>query len=552
MTPRPTDVRAGLPLLAVLAVAGLVTSAATNREAASAKTAPVAAGPLRSADAAVVDGPLAARWAEASIDPAEPAADLEILRRAWLALAGTIPSVEEIRRFEADAGPDRLDRWIDTLLAERRVADHLARRFARALVGRADGQFIVFRRDRFTDWLAERLHANEPFDRVVTSMVADRGLWTESPAVNFVTQAMADGDLDTTVLAGRVSRALLGMRLDCAQCHDHPFAPYTQAQYEGLAACFGQVRVTALGVEDDPARVLAIDLPPAPDGGAGPRAMQPRTRKIPPRVPFGAEWWTDGGSHRENLAAWIVDPRNRRFHRAVVNRAWGIVFGRPWHEPADDLPDPPGVPDDDDPLDRLAGDFCDHGCDLRRLLATLTRSRLFRLSSRHPLRGDEAGDRRVDEAWAAYPITPAPPETLITAMVQATSLRTIDRDSHLLTRTIRFFREVDFLRDYGVTEDANGRHETTTVPQALVRMNGRLAREMVEANPFTAPGRIAGFASDDERRVELACLGILTRRPSAAERAALAHVVAAAPSRDRGLEDLFWVLMNSAEFGWNH
>ena len=552
MTPRPTDAHAALPVLAILAVVGLVASAAISRETAAPTTALVAAPTHRPVAAAVIDGPLAARWAEASIDPAEPADDLEILRRAWLALAGTIPSVEEIRRFEADAGPDRLDRWIDGLLAERRVADHLARRFARAFVGRVDGQFIVFRRDRFTDWLAERLHANEPIDRIVTAMIADGGLWTDSPAVNFVTQAMANDDLDTNVLAGRVSRALLGMRLDCAQCHDHPFAPYTQAQYEGLAACFGQVRVTALGVEDDPTRVLAIDLPPAADDHAGSRAMRPRTRKIPPRVPFGTDWLPDGDSHRENLAAWIVDPRNRRFHRAMVNRVWGIVFGRPWHEPADDLPDPPGVPDGDDPLDRLAGDFRDHGCDLRRLLATLTRSRLFRLSSRHPLRGDEAGDRRVDEAWAAYPITPVPPETMITAMVQATSLRTIDLDSHLLTRTVRFFREVDFIRDYGVTEDANGRHETTTVSQALVRMNGRLAREMVEANPFTAPGRIAGFASDDGQRVELAFLGILTRRPSTAERAALASLVATAPSRGRGLEDLFWVLMNSAEFGWSH
>lgn len=494
-----------------------------------------------------LDRHLAARVAEAGIEPAGPVDELTVLRRAWLGLAGTIPSLEELRRFEADASADRLDRAIDTLLGERRSSDWIARRLASALVGDDGGQFIVFRRDRFTDWLAGALQAGRPWDGVVREMVASRGLWTDTPAVNFITQAAADGRLDADKLAGRVARVFLGQRIDCAQCHDHPFAPWKQRQFEGMAAAFAQARLSGVGVEDDPARVHRIEATSvaaiaAPMAGAG--------RNVPPGVPFSPDWLGSGGTHRENLAAWVVHPENRRFDRAIANRAWGMLFGRAWHEPVDDIPDPPA--DGGDLLDILADDFRAHGRDLRRLFRVIAATRLFRSASTHPLLDDPAGCDRVADAWAAFPITRLGPGQVIGAMVATTSLQTIDRDSHLLTRTIRFFRENDFVREYGVTQDGQGRSQPATIPQALLQMNGKLAREMVEANPFTATGRIAGMARDDRERLDVAFLVALTRRPTTEERVALEPLLAEAPSEGRGVEDVAWVLVNSPEFSWSH
>jgi hypothetical protein len=552
-----------LPLLAVAGLAALVAAAAhvPPRPAAAAAgpagatgaAASIAPHDDRAAAAAAIDRLLDARRRAAGIEPAGPAADLAVLRRLWLGLAGTIPSLGEIREFEADSRPDRLDQWLDRILADRRSAEHLARLLARALVGDENGQFIVFRRDRFTAWLADQLHANRPFDAVVTDLVARQGLWTDTPAVNFVTQAVAEGRVDADKLAGRVSRVLLGQRIDCAQCHDHPFAPYTQRQFEGLAACFAQVKLSPLGVEDDPARVHRIDSPPPP-AAAPAAAMTGMTgpRNVPPAVPFGGEWLPLNGTHRENLATWIVHPANHRFDRAVVNRAFGIVFGRCWHEPVDDLPSPAGGRDPDDLLDLLGADFRDHGCDLRRLLAVLGRTRLARLASTHPLLDTDAGVRRVADAWGAFPLTRLSPAHLIGAMVQATSLQTIDQDSHLLTRTIRFFREIDFVREYGAVQDGQGNEQPATIPQALVRMNGKFARELVAANPFTATGRIAGLAADDDRRLELVFLVTLTRRPSPAETEALLPLLREAGRRGAGVEDVCWTLFNAAEFCWNH
>lgn len=502
-----------------------------------------------------IDALLAAAREAAGVERAPVAADLTVMRRLWLALAGTIPSLEEIRRFEADDAPGRVDRALGRILRDRRSADSLARRLASPLVGDDNGQFIVFRRDQFTSWLAEQIHANRPWDEIVRRMVAARGLWTDTPAVNFVTQAATNGVIDPDKLAGRVSRVFLGTRMDCAQCHDHPFGRWKQHEFEGLAAWFAQARLSVAGVEDDARRVHHVSSTTMA-AGAGP--MTGAGRNVSPRVPFGAEWLGTGGTHREKLAGWISHPENRRFDRAIANRAWEILFGRAWHEPVDDLPDPavasnPAVASDPaDLLDRLAADFREHGRDLRRLFTLIASTETFRLSSTHPLLDSPAGCDRVAAAWAAFPLTRLSPDQMIGAMVATTSLQTIDRDSHLVTRTVRLLRQTNFLREYGRVQDSQGRSLPATVPQALVQMNGTWAREMVEANAFTATGRIAGMAGDHAARLELAFLVALTRRPSQTERTALLPLLEEARTKGRGVEDVAWTLLNCPEFCWNH
>lgn len=578
----PTNRGRWLPAVAVAVIAVVLTvasrsplagtqppAAARPRPAGTHRPEPAVApagGAARAADSAAIDRLLEARWAEAGIEPAARAPDLAVLRRAWLALAGTIPSLEEIRRFEADPRPERLDHAIAALLADRRSAEAVARRLAPVLVGEDVGQFIVFRRDRFTTWLADQLHANRPWDAIVHDMVASRGLWTDTPAVNFVTQAAEQGRINADKLAGRACRAFLGQRIDCAQCHDHPFAAWKQPQFEGLAACFAQARLTGVGVEDDPGRVHRIDAM-APAALSAP--MQ-GGRNVPPRVPYGEEWLPASGTHRENLADWIVHPENRRFDRAIANRAWWLLFGKSWHEPVDDLPDPPprataeapagadAIASSDDAatpadlLDLLADDFRAHGRDLRRLLAGIASTRAFRLASTHPLLDSPDGCDRVAATWAAFPLTPLSPQQVIGAMVATTSLQTIDQDSHLLTRTIRLLRENDFVREYGRIQDGDGRVRPATIPQALVRMNGKFAREMAAANGISATGRIAGMARDDDARLELAFLVALTRRPAAEERESLLPLLTETKQKGRGVEDVVWALFNCPEFCWNH
>ncbi len=551
-----------LPLLVIVGVLALVATAARS---------PVATQPpeIRSQvstepDAAVakVDRLLAEKWRDAGLQPARAADEFTVLRRLSLVLHGTIPSLEEIRLFETDTQPQRIERWTERLLADRRFADYFARRLARVFVGADDGQFIVFRRDRFWAWLGQQLHDNRPYDAVVRSMIAERGLWTGEPEVNFVTATVNGGDIDYNKLAGRTVRAFLGQRIDCAQCHDHKFADWKQGQFEGLAACFGQARLSAVGVEDDAKKKYTVeDLSELTENDRQTLSAEDLElkkqglRRVKPGVPFHDEWWPSEGTQRERLATWVTHPDNRRFDRAIVNRVWGLMFGKPWHEPVDDLPNP-REPERDptDLLDVLGADFREHGCDLKRLVATIAATRAFRLSSEHPAFETGESVEAIEKTWAAFPLTRLRPEQVIGAMLQASTIKTIDQNSHWVQRALRFFSELNFVKEYGdLGDDELGEH-SGTIPQALLRMNGEFARDRSEGTPFSATGRIAGMAPDDDACLDLCFLVCLTRRPTIEERALILPQLEQTrrDGRTNAVEDIFWTLYNSPEFCWEH
>ncbi len=497
--------------------------------------------PSEIADAvAAVDGLFARAWKEAGVTPARPADDLQVLRRISLALCGTIPSLEEIREFESVAGPDRLDRWTRRYLGDNRFATYFAERLARGFVGAEMGQFIVFRRDRFTDWLRQQLAENKPYDEVVRRMIAETGLWTDHPATNFITAAMADGNLDENKLAGRTARAFLGQRIDCAQCHNHPFAEWKQSQFEGLAALFGQTKSSLVGVEDKAKMRYEVE-----------DRKTLKKRVVEPAVPFHPEWLPAAGTRRERLAAWVTHPENRRFERATANRVWGLLFGKPFHAPVDDLPDPP-ADGDRDLLDVLGADFRAHHCDLSRLIRVIAASRCYRQDSAR----DESASVPADSRGAdtVFPMTRLRPEQLIGSILQAASLRTIDQNSHLLVRTLRYFQENDFVKEYGDLGDNELEERAGTISQALLRMNGKLASDALAAGPLNSTSRIATFAGTSEKCLETCYLVALSRRPTQAEADYFLPQIESAQggSRSQVVEDIFWSLFNSPEFSWNH
>jgi hypothetical protein len=484
-------------------------------------------------------------WHEAAIKPAPRASDLQIVRRLSLALCGTIPSLEEIRIFESDQSPDRLDRWTARLLSDNRFADYFAERLARSFVGTDFGQVVVFRRDRFVDWLRQQLSQNTPYDQVARHVISETGLWTDHPATNYITAAMADGELDENKLAGRTVRAFLGQRIDCAQCHDHPFAEWKQGQFQGLAALFGQTHSSLVGVEDKAQMKYEV--------------QDRKTLKkhvVEPAVPFHPEWLPTTGTRRERLATWITHPQNRRFERATANRVWGLLFGRPLHSPVDDLPDPPSD-DSHDVLDLIGADFREHHYDLRHMIRVIVASRPFQVDSAQ----EETAPQKntTDEAnWSVFPMTRLRPEQLIGSILQSTSPRTIDQNSHLFVRTKRFFQENEFVKQYGDLGDNELDERSGTIAQALLRMNGKLASEALQAKDMSSASRITSFADTDEKCVEACYLVALSRRPTKAEsdyfvpQFACAEKSGPKDARGQVVEDIFWSLFNSPEFSWNH
>jgi hypothetical protein len=486
-----------------------------------------------------VDAIFRREWAECGVVPAPPAPELAMMRRLALVLCGSIPSLEEIRRFEGRPRAGRLEAWLDDLLHDRRCADYLAERFARVYVGIEEGPFLVFRRRRFTTWLSDAILENRPYSGIVRELIADTDLWTHHPATNFLTVTFDPeaGRPNPERLGARVARAFLGVRLDCAQCHDHPFQRWKQADFRGLAAFFGGVHSDLRGIRD-----AENDYRPPDRKTKGPVALP-----VAPCVPFFTELRPGAGTPRAQLAEWVIDPRNLYFSRATVNRVWALLFGRPLASPIDDLT---SVNELHPALIQLADDFSRSGYDLHRLIRVLIATEVFHLDSAT----SEGVTEKQEEAWAAFPLTRLRPEQVAGALFQSGSLATLGPQSHWFARLVVYTGRNDFVKRYGDTGEDEFDGRSGTIPQRLLLMNGQIVRERIKADFFNASSRIAGVAPDDGSAVETAFLAVLTRRPTAEEASHFkAHLAGTSgDARKERESDLFWTLLNTTEFSWNH
>lgn len=480
-----------------------------------------------------VDDSFRATWKSRNLTPAPRADDLTIARRLSLAMTGSVPSLEEIRQFEKQRAEHRLDGWATYLLRDPRFGDYFAERLSRAYVGTEEGQLIAYRRRKFLAWLSEQLLTNHSYDAIVREMIAGRGLNTDKPAVNFIAATYTDEKKapDPEKLAIRVSRAFLGLRLDCAQCHDHFLEPtWKQTDFQGLAAFFGQTRQVVTHISDGTGEYEFEDRK---DG---------KKIAIAEAVPFYPDFLPAEGTRRERLAAWVTDRRNVYFARATVNRIWAMMFNRPLlrHVESQSL-DEEGPP----ALAILARDFANHDYDLHRLILLIASTEVFRLDSaaEHELTTEH------DETWAVFPISRLRPEQVIGSVIQSASVQTINRNSHIFTRLARYFQERDFVKRYGDPGDDDFETGEGTIPQRLLMLNGNLVNDKAKEEIINASTQIAVLAPDDASAIEAAYLAVLTRRPSDREAshftAKLSHTRGA--ERRRRLADLYWVLFNSTE-----
>lgn len=479
-----------------------------------------------------VDAAFEADWRANQLTPSPEADALTILRRLSLALTGAIPSLQDIREFQANPKADALAR----LLADRRTSDYLAERLARVYVGTENGPFLIYRRRRLVEWLSEALLKNRPYDQIARQLIDAEGVWTTNPAVNFISVTRENNKgPDEKKLAAKVSRAFLGVRIDCVECHDGKLgSTWKQSDFHQLAAYFGQADFVINGLHDQ-----AKNKYKARYLGETEEAV------IPAKVPWKPELLPQKGAPRAQLAAWVTAKDNKPFARAMVNRMWALLFNKPLVTPVDDLPvDGPFPPG----LEVLAEDFTAHGYDLHRLIRVIASTRAFRASSLT----DHAD---AEKHWAAFPVTRLRPEQMAGSVIQAASLATIDSDVHVFFRIKRDIDVGNFVKRYGDTGEDNFDDGGGTIPQRLLLMNGNMVNENVRGNPLVNSGsRIGLLAPDNRTAVESAYLAVFSRRPTAEESGYFEGRLAESHRSSRGdtLSDLYWTLMNATEFSWNH
>src|SRR5262245_18777178 len=334
------------------------------------------AAPLRGDEAMELAG-LIDRHVQAGLDAANlkaapPADDAEFLRRAFLDFHGVVPTPDRTELFLDDRDPHKRTLLIDELLAHFRFGEHFGDIWRTRLISPLVSEERQ-RSDRFAVWLSERFNRNDGWDRISRELLTATGKIEDNPAVIYLIEGR--NPLGVTDLTDLTSRYFLGVRLNCAQCHDHPFVRWKRQDYWGMAAFFAQIQtpqraklVYMVGVQDNPKFTLAtLQAADAIDG----------FQSQPPTFLGGQELKADGKQPlRVALADWMTSPDNPYFARAAVNRLWWHFFGRGLVNPVDDMHSG-NAPSHPELLDQLSQRFAKSGFDLKLLCRAIATSRTY-------------------------------------------------------------------------------------------------------------------------------------------------------------------------------
>lgn len=482
-----------------------------------------------------IDELLDQKWREAGVVAAPPASDAEFLRRVYLDLTGRIPRVSEARDFLADPRPDRRERLIDELVTRPDHVQHVANHWRSVLLP-DNGATMQFGGDyTFTLWLRQQIAENKPYDKLVSDVILAKGQPGQvGPSLFYVALERKPAEL-----AASTSRAFLGVQIQCAQCHNHPFDAWKQEDFWGFAAFFAHVQ---------PANPQQGGIfGPLDDAKQGDVKHPTSGEVVPPKFLHGGvaeKGW--GRTRRQQLAEWLTAPENPYFAKAAVNRVWGMLFGRGIVHPVDDMGEhnPPIHPE---LLDELARHFVATGYDLRGLVKTIAATKAYQLSSKGSPGSDDA-----ERVFARMAIKSLTADQLYDCLATATAKRQVQQPAYYgnLYDPQRISFITKFKAPPGRTDEFHG-----GILQALTLMNGADIALGTDEKKSDLLGALDAPFFTDEQRVETLFFATLSREPTAAERTkCVTHVTQQSSPEDRrkALADVLWALLNTAEFGLNH
>jgi hypothetical protein len=464
--------------------------------------------------AAWIDTRLEAAWRAKGLSTRAVVADEVFLRRAYLELTGTIPSVAEAREFLESTSATKRERLIRALLDDKRFAEHTARLWARTLAPAGNT------RGPLEAWLRTEIRKNTPFDQLARSVLTATGDANVPSPAGFY---FAVGNTPERV-AEAVGRGLLGVRLGCAQCHNHPFAPWTQEDFWGLAAFFAGTNTVPGRVSDGSVTTIT------PQDSKNKKEYEAKFLDGP-APKFGA-----GRAPRAVLADWLATADNRYFAANVVNRVWQDLCGTGLVSTIDDL-DTLTAEERKEILDELAAKFAASGFDLRWLVEGICLSKAYQ----------RASTADATSGSAQRPVRTLSPDQVFAALDQSLGLKKGRGVSP------RFTPEGQTLKNR--LEEGRGTTPTDFkggIPQALLLMNGSLVNQATTLEDSMTLRAVveAPFLKDTEK-LDTLFLAAYSRLPREAERERLLKVIRAKPDRDaqrQAYANIFWALLNSPEF----
>ena len=473
--------------------------------------------------------------------PSGLCSDEIFLRRAFLDIVGALPTREDFEKFVKDPGPDKREKLVDELLDRKEFAEMWVMKWAELLQIRTDNNRGMSYKATllYFNWLQDKIANNVPFDRMVRELLGSIGGTFRNPSTNYY-----QVERNTLKISENVAQVFMGMRIQCAQCHNHPFDRWTMDDYYSFAAFFSQIgRKTA----EDPREQIIYNR------GSGDVRHPVGNRVMKPKFLGGETPDLKGRDRRLVMAEWIASPENPYFARNLANMVWAHFFGQGIIEPVDDVrvSNPPSNPE---LLDELAKKFTGYKYDFKKLVRDICTSRTYQLSTQS--NGTNKSDTRNFTKGGIRRIRA---EVMLDVITQLTETKNKFRGLPLGARAVQIAD--GNVSSYFLTTFGRASRETVcscevkmepNLSQALHLLNGDVVNSRIRqggvVKKLVDSGRKAGEI------VEELYIRCFTRKPTETERKKLLELL---PKDDRNkllqeLEDIFWALMNSNEFIFNH
>jgi len=471
------------------------------------------------------------------IVPSGVCTDEEFLRRAYLDIAGVLPTVDEYTRFMETQDPTKREQLVDELLGRKEFVELWVMKWAELLQIRSSRQVSYKSALLYFNWLKEQIAGNVPMNQMVKELLASKGGTFTSPATNYYQNETA-----TLKVSENVAQVFMGMRIQCAQCHNHPFDRWTMDDYYSFAAFFAQIgRKQA----EDPREKIIFN------GASGEVRHPVGNRVMAPKFLGGAVPDVSGKDRRDVLVSWLASPENPYFARNLANIVWAHFFGKGIINEVDDVrvSNPPVNPE---LLDELAKRFTDYNYDFKKLVRDICTSRSYQLATQ--TNETNASD---DRNFSHGTLRRLRAELLLDCISQITDTKDKFRGLPLGARAVQISdggTGTYFLTTFGrASRKTVCSCEVKMEPnlsQALHLINGETSNQKIVAGKLVER-RLAESKTPPEILEEL-YIRCLSRKPNETERAALDGVIASQENKQQVLEDVFWALLNSREFLFNH
>ena len=500
-----------------------------------------------------INGRIRQGWEDNEVEPSPVASDEEWLRRVHLDLIGQIPSAETVEKFAKDRDPAKRSKIVDQLLDDPAYVQNFTNVWTNLLIGRRTPRRVS--RNGMQKFLREVFAKNRPWNEVVQDLVTAEGHFEENGAVNYLLAQMQNNDEAVQVTAA-TTRLFLGIQVQCTQCHNHPFNDWKQNQFWEYNSFFRQMRrinhrktdpKTGRQV-DDYSEVVAT-------GFNGPVYYEKRSGLMQVAYPIFDNVKVDpasGVERRKEFSKLIVKGEKPLIATAIVNRMWGYFMGYGFTRPVDDM-GPHNPASHPELLDKMAEELVKKNYDLKQLARWICNSEAYNLTSQFGRNNEmDSPERGETPLFSHMYVKNMTAEQLYDSLIVATGAHKSGQSNWERAEEQRR----RWMRQFMVAFDTDSSDDSTTfngtIPQALMMMNGELTKNAISADRGSYLNQLLLEKGNDQAKIRKMFLSTLSRFPDRRELLSAQKLIGGSRDKLAAYQDLYWALLNSNEFVFNH